>query len=401
MKLYYFDMPGRAEPIRLLLTHAGVKFEDVRIPFQDWPKYKDKFELKQIPVLEVDGKQYCQTMAILEFLGAKYKYIPKNFGMFSKIIFAINTLEDLLAKVYAAVSSMSALDEKTKGEELNKVFTTYGPLYLGALDRLLKENPCKEFIVGNRYSIGDFYLLGAYRTLVADENFKKQFYDKFVEKHPELNAYMEKRMKDFSCYYGQCKLKLYYFDFPGRSEGIRILLNYVKAPFEDIKMKEEDWAKEKTSGKFELQQVPMLECEATGMRLVQTDAIMHWLGKKFGLMPKKAEKFYKVLWWCNTAKDITEGCVRIYLPVPEDKKKEIMAKFYENSVPVLLEGMENRLKSNKTQDFLVGRKNTVADFYLIGVWRGIVVGAGFKEIIGQLSKYPVLQKYIEKKDKEF
>lgn len=401
MKLYYFDMIGRAEPIRLLLTHAGLKFEDIRIPFPEWPKYKSKFELGQIPVLEIDGKQYCQTTAILEFLGAKYKYIPKNFGQLSKVIFVINTLEDFYEKAYAIVSKMSPLDEKTKAEMLPKVTKEFGPLYLGAIEKLLKENPCKEYIIGKKYTIADFFLLGLYRSLIKDEDFHKHFYDYFTKTHPELNEYLKKRMKDFACYYGEGKLKLYYFDMAGRAEMIRMLLKYVKAPFEDIRIKFDDWGKEKTSGKFPLQQVPVLTCEATGMTLCQTDAIMHWLGKKYDLVPKKAEKFYKVLWWCNTTKDILEGCMRIYLPIPEDKKKEILKTFYENSVPVFLHGMEERLKENKTQEFLVGRKNTIADFYLLGVYRGVIMGGQFNEVKDQLSEYPTLLKYLELKDKQF
>jgi glutathione S-transferase len=144
----------------------------------------------------------------------------------------------------------------------------------------------------------------------------------------------------------------------------------------------------------------MIEYEICGAKLGQMDTIMHWLGKRFCLVPKKDENFYKMLWWCNTVKDIIEGCMKSYLPIPEDKKKEILKAFYEKQLPVLLQGMEERLKSNKSQEYLVGRRNTVADFYLIGAWRGFMNSGEFNEVKDQASKFPTLLKYIEKKDKE-
>eukprot|EP00826_Nyctotherus_ovalis_P031936 TRINITY_DN2572_c0_g2_i4.p1 TRINITY_DN2572_c0_g2~~TRINITY_DN2572_c0_g2_i4.p1 ORF type:complete len:399 (+),score=114.11 TRINITY_DN2572_c0_g2_i4:146-1342(+) len=398
MKLHYFDMQGKGECIRLLLAHAGVKFEDFRIAFKDWPQLKDKYELKQIPVLEIDGRTYSQSVAILEYLGVKYKYMPKDPSTLAKVVFAVETAGDFLAKGFLAAFFMSPLDAESKAVAADKLVKVDGPLYLGALEKLLKENSSQEYIVGDKYTIADFYLLGAYRRFLMEDWFKP-FCTPLFASHPVLKAYLDKRMKDFCSCFGQCKLKLYYFDTTGRAEMIRMLLKNMKIPFEDVRIKHEEWEKEKV--RFEMQQLPVLECESCDVKLGQTDAIMHWLGKKCGLIPKNAEKFYKMLWWCNTAKDIMEGCVKSYMPIPEDKKKEILRAFYDNSVPVLLKAMEERLKSNKSQECLVGRGHTVADFYVTGVWRGVVNGGGFKEVRDQVLNYPILSKYLEQKDKEF
>jgi hypothetical protein len=39
-KLYYFGMYNRAESNRMMLTKAGVPFEDCRLTFAEWPAIK-------------------------------------------------------------------------------------------------------------------------------------------------------------------------------------------------------------------------------------------------------------------------------------------------------------------------------------------------------------------------
>ena len=40
IRLIYFKLKGRAEVSRLILAHAGVDFEDVRIEREEWPELK-------------------------------------------------------------------------------------------------------------------------------------------------------------------------------------------------------------------------------------------------------------------------------------------------------------------------------------------------------------------------
>ena len=40
MKLYYFNLRGRAELSRLILAQGGADYEDTRIEREDWPKLK-------------------------------------------------------------------------------------------------------------------------------------------------------------------------------------------------------------------------------------------------------------------------------------------------------------------------------------------------------------------------
>ena len=45
LKLYYFDMYGRGEPVRMALWKAGVEFEDVRVTGDSWKRLKNSGKL--------------------------------------------------------------------------------------------------------------------------------------------------------------------------------------------------------------------------------------------------------------------------------------------------------------------------------------------------------------------
>lgn len=90
-------------------------------------------------------------------------------------------------------------------------------------------------------------------------------------------------MKDFNPLYKKCNTKLHYFDTPGRAEMVRVMLKAMNFPYEDVRIKEVDWPKEKFSGKFELQQVPVVICEACGVNLCQSDAIMQKLAEDMAI----------------------------------------------------------------------------------------------------------------------
>ena len=58
MKVHYFPIYGRGEPIRMLLSHAKVQFEDVKVPMDQWPKIKSdtaRFEFGQMPMVEMEN----------------------------------------------------------------------------------------------------------------------------------------------------------------------------------------------------------------------------------------------------------------------------------------------------------------------------------------------------------
>jgi glutathione S-transferase len=80
-------------------------------------------------------------------------------------------------------------------------------------------------------------------------------------------------------------LKLYYFDTAGKGDCIRLLCAHAGLPLDDIRINQSNGdilTKLRADGKLPFGQLPALQISETGPLIVQSSAIMRFLGKVSG-----------------------------------------------------------------------------------------------------------------------
>ena len=145
IKLYYFDIEARAEAIRLALVLGDVPFEDIRLSREEFGKKKAEgfFKFGQMPVLEVDGKQYAQSVALGLWAANKAGIEPSDPLQQLRITEARLLVDELVDKMIPSFR-LTDLQERLAARKLYCEKDL--PQYFGYAEKLLTENGTGYFV---------------------------------------------------------------------------------------------------------------------------------------------------------------------------------------------------------------------------------------------------------------
>lgn len=168
LKLYYFNIAGKGEPIRLLCAYAGLDLEDYRMQSSDeFLKLKadGKLAFGQVPMLEVDegnGKvhQLVQSTAIIRYLGKLSGLYPKDDDIVAAKIDAALAQETdaFMGPVVATYTKRFGicLEGEALKQSTELIAQEVAPRHIAALEKLLKSSETGWIAGTDKPSPADF-----------------------------------------------------------------------------------------------------------------------------------------------------------------------------------------------------------------------------------------------------
>ena len=156
--------------------------------------------------------------------------------------------------------------------------------------------------------------------------------------------------------------KLYYFNGNGRAIIIRAILYYSKSLFSDVKITKEDWAKLKQTGKFESEELPVMEYK--GKLYSQMHAIEQYLGYAFNLHGKNMEDEYSINCLLDSFDDLFTIFKHFTWPESEEDKEHIKdyEKAFKSKLAFFVTMLEKKYKDKGK--YYLGDYFSLADIFI-------------------------------------
>jgi len=159
--VHYFDIRGRAEPIRMILSYAGANWKDQRIPYNSFPtavppEIKAVAAYGQVPILEVNGQYLAQTLTIARYLARKLKLTGANEWEAAKCDEVVDAVQDF---VMLYKDGWTTKDEEKKKEIINEATKNGREKFISRFNATLEANG--GFYVGSQLTWADIIVANA------------------------------------------------------------------------------------------------------------------------------------------------------------------------------------------------------------------------------------------------
>lgn len=152
-KLTYFDSKALGEVIRFILSYGGVDFQDIRIDRStSWTDIKPRMPYGQLPILEIDGKVYHQTLPIC-------RYLAKQFDIGGKTDLDALEIDAIANSIYDFRKTLAPYywdkNPVTKAEKREAILNVTIPFYMKRFDDLVRKNG--GYFHGGELSYADLF----------------------------------------------------------------------------------------------------------------------------------------------------------------------------------------------------------------------------------------------------
>jgi glutathione S-transferase len=198
LKLYYFDIQGKGEHIRLFCAYAGLELEDYRFASRDeFHALKENGTLAfgQVPLLEVDGKhQLVQTCAILRYLAQIAGLWPCDPLVAAKVDACMAQEGDaFLGPTVVTYNTRFGIpmDKELKEKAMETISSDVMPTHFENLERLLNTSSTGWLAGTEEPSPADFMWYSRFvHYMAATDAFPEKL--RKLEDYPLLQAFCDK-----------------------------------------------------------------------------------------------------------------------------------------------------------------------------------------------------------------
>lgn len=193
--LTYFDVRGRAEPMRMMMEDAQLEYAEKRIQVAEWPGLKSTFPMHQVPIYEEgEGDE-----AVFLFHSAVIRrYLADKLGYYGNNANERWQCEMVAESILDAQNNVGTLMWNPKFAELREAYErdTLPPLLEKLQNHKARNNSSDFFWVGNNITYADFvawcfldYVRALSTTTLQQFPSLYKFYTGFAER-PNIANYL-------------------------------------------------------------------------------------------------------------------------------------------------------------------------------------------------------------------
>ena len=198
--LHYFGgFNGRPVIIRAILSYVKADWHNNFISHQDRPKIKKSglCEYEQLPVLEVNGKKYCENHAIILYLAETYNLLGKNPEENYEILNVLMAYDDYMTPIWNAL----LCQDQEKRKELLKAAENKVKFFIAKFEKKYVDHGKGKYFLGKEFNLADIVIGSAIPAAIITLGYKDFPFkeiapnlDKFIQslKENELKEFHEK-----------------------------------------------------------------------------------------------------------------------------------------------------------------------------------------------------------------